>query len=148
VTAATVVVDASLIVASLVPGPMREPARRLLLRLAGEAALLAPAGLVDAEVLNGVRKAWLRGAVRSIAQAVEAYLAIPIHRVQVSPLLLRAAVEAVAGGRLSGQDAVYLALATLLNAGLASLDNGLARAAAGLLGAEKVLQPRPREDTG
>lgn len=136
------VVDASVIVAALVPGPGRDWARGLLLRLADEAAMLAPAGLVDAEVLNGLRRALLRGAVADLARAVEAYLALPLHRVEPWPGLIRLAAEACRALSLSGQDALYLALALSLNAGLATMDTGLARAAERLLGPGRVERPR------
>ena len=142
-----VVVDASVIVAALVPGPARGWARGLLLGLADEAALLAPGGLVDAEVLNGLRKALLRGAVRDLSRALEAYLALPLHRVEPWPGLIRLAAEASRALSLSGQDALYLALALSLNAGLATLDTGLARAAERLLGPGRVEKP-PRQGLG
>ena len=143
-----VVVDASLAAAAIIPGPAARAARETLLRLAEEGALLAPAGLVDAEVLNALRKALLRGALRSLQLAVEAYLSMPIHHVAVTPLVLRLAAEASLAGSLSGQDSVYLALATTLNAALATLDTGLARAAARLLGPERVINPRAGERGG
>ena len=134
-------VDASLAAAAIVPGPAARAARGTLLRLAEEGALLAPAGLVDAEVLNALRKARLRGALRSLQPAVEAYLAMPIHHVAVTPLVLRLAAEASLASSLPGQNSVYLALAIALNAALATLDTGLARAAERLLGPERVVTP-------
>ncbi len=143
-----VVVDASVIVAALVPGPARGWARGLLLRLADEAAMLAPGGLVDAEVLNGLRRALLRGAVRDLSRALEAYLALPLHRVEPWPGLIRLAAEASRSLSLSGQDSLYLALAASLNAGLATLDTGLARAAEKLLGPGRVEKPPTRQGLG
>lgn len=139
------VVDASVAAAALVPGEARSWARSLLLEAAEESALLAPAGLVDAEVLNALRKAWLRGALRSIEAALEAYLALPLHRVAVTPLLLRVAAEIARSMSLSGQDSLYLALAASVNASLATLDTGLARAASRVLGPSRVFYPKLSE---
>lgn len=141
-TSSIVVVDASAAVAALVPGPLQQTVRELLLDLAGHAALVAPSGLFDAEVLNGLRKAWLRGALTSIAVGLEAFLAMPVQRVEVSPLILRVSAEAVGAGRVSGQDAVYLATALVLNASLLTLDTGLASAASRVLGEGRVLSPK------
>ncbi len=136
--ASIAVIDASLVVEALVPSTYTRLARRTLEELSGRAALLAPSGLLQAEVLNGLRKALHRGVLDALTPAVEALKRLPIVYVSVGDLLVTLASEVVRVTGATGQDAVYIALALMLNAELYTLDAGQAAAASRVLGAEKI----------
>lgn len=95
--------------------------------LAAEESLHAP-HLLDAEVLSALRKAWLRGLVSAErAQAALDDLAdLPIER-HAHVLLLERAWELKE--TVSAYDALYLALAELLEAPLVTRDARLTRCA-------------------
>ncbi len=133
------VIDASLVVEALVPARGTEEARRVLLELAGRAAMLVPQGLFHAEVLSGLRRAFLRGAVRSLTPLVEALYAMPLHPVEVSKSLLLAAAEVSVRAGCGAPDAIYIALALATNARLYTVDAGQAAAAKKLLGGDRVV---------
>ena len=132
------VIDASLVVEALVPGTYTRLAREVLEELSGRAALVAPSGLLQAEVLNGLRKALHRGVISSLTPAVEALRRLPLAYITVDHMLVALSAEVMRATGASGQDAVYIALALMLNAELYTLDAGQASAAVRMLGAEKT----------
>jgi predicted nucleic acid-binding protein len=117
------VVDASCVAEVVLAGPDAEPVRG---RLAGEPEQAAP-HLVDAEVLGVIRRAHLRGELDGTAagQAIEDLETWPATRVDHRPLLERAWQLR---NLLSAPDALYVALAEMLDASLLTLDRRLARA--------------------
>ncbi len=133
------VIDASLVVEALVPARGTGEARRVLLELAGRAALLVPQGLFHAEVLSGLRRAFLRGAVRALAPLVEALYTMPLHPVEVSRSILLTAAEVAVRAGCGAPDAVYIALALATNAKLYTVDAGQAAAAKRVLGGDRVV---------
>jgi len=117
------VVDASCLAEVVLAGPDAEPVR---VRLANDPEQAAP-HLVDAEVLGVVRRAHLRGELDGTAagQAIEDLEAWPATRVDHRPLLARAWQLRHA---LSAPDALYVALAEMLDVSLLTLDRRVARA--------------------
>lgn len=94
--------------------------------LDSDAALHAP-DLLDAEVANALRKAWLRNELQADRGqlALETLPALPILRHSVAPLLPRVwALRQV----MTAYDACYVSLAEVLGAPLVTCDARLARA--------------------
>ena len=134
-----IVVDASVVVEALTPSNHTTLARRALEEAASKAALIAPHGVFQAEVLNGFRRALIRGAVKTLTPLLEALEKIPIRLVTVDKLLIRLTAELVAVTHHPAPDLVYVALAYLTHATLYTLDSGQASVARRVLGENRVL---------
>jgi predicted nucleic acid-binding protein len=117
------VVDASCVAEVVLAGPDAEPVRG---RMRSDPDHVAP-HLVDAEVLGVIRRAHLRGGIDGTAarQAVQDLISWPATRADHRPLLARAWQLR---DSLSAPDALYVALAEILQAPLVTLDRRLARA--------------------
>lgn len=117
------VVDASCVAEVVLSGP---DAERVRVQLAGDPEQAAP-HLVDAEVLGVVRRVHLRREVDGTAarQAIDDLESWPATRVDHRPLLERAWELRHS---LTSADALYVALAEVLDAPLLTLDKRLARA--------------------
>jgi predicted nucleic acid-binding protein len=117
------VVDASCVAEVVLAGPDAEPIRA---RLADDPDQAAP-HLLDAEVLGVVRRAHLRGEVdgTAAAQAIDDLETWPAARVDHRPLLERAWELRES---LSAPDALYVALAEMLDAPLLTLDRRITKA--------------------
>jgi predicted nucleic acid-binding protein len=121
-----IVVDAS-VLANVVGDDRRDGQRaRAAVRAAGD--LSAP-DLVDVEVVAVLRKRWLAKQLDDarFAAAVDDLTALPLRRVPARPLMRRA-YELRAN--ITAYDAVYVALAELLDCPLLTADARLARARA------------------
>ncbi|WP_029288312.1 type II toxin-antitoxin system VapC family toxin [Cellulomonas sp. HZM] len=117
-----VVLDASVAVHALIPGPLQRIARA---RLAGSEPL-APA-LIDTEVLSAVARLERSGALTSAeaSDAVDAWSTFPCDRVHHVDLLRHVWAER---GRLRVADAFYVAVARATDAPLLTADLRLASA--------------------
>ena len=117
------VVDASCVGEVVLAGPDAEPVRG---RLAADADHAA-SHLVDAEALGVVRRAYLRGELDRTAahQAIDDLGFWPAARVDRRPLLERAWELRRS---LGAADALYVALAEVLDVPLLTLDERLGRA--------------------
>ncbi len=133
-----IVVDASLVVEALTPSTHTRLAREALEEAASHSALIAPHGVFQVEVLNGFRKALLRGAVKTLTPLLEALEKLPIRLVTLDKLLVRLTAEIVALTQSPAPDAVYVALAHVTHATLYTLDAGQASIARRVLGEERV----------
>ncbi len=117
------VVDASCIAEVVLAGPYAAPIRE---RLENDPEQVAP-HLVDVEVLGVLRRALSRGDLdgTAAAQAVQDLESWPATRVDHRPLLERAWQLR---DSLTAPDALYVALAEVLDVPLLTLDRRLARA--------------------
>lgn len=121
---ATVVVDASVLATALADdGPDGRSMRN---RLARAGSLVAP-DLVDVETTSALRRQWLAGGLelKRFRAAVADLMALDMVRLPARPVLERV-VELRSS--LSPYDAVYVALAELLDAPLLTADRRLAGA--------------------
>jgi predicted nucleic acid-binding protein len=121
----TVVVDASVLATALADdGP---DGRAMRTRLARAGSLVAP-DLVDVETTSALRRQWLAGGLelKRFRAAVSDLVALDMVRLPARPLLERV-VEL--RNTVSAYDAVYVALAELLDATLLTADRRLAAAA-------------------
>jgi predicted nucleic acid-binding protein len=118
------VVDASVLTEYLGDAERAEPARRRL--VADRSSLWAP-HLVDAEVGHALRRGVRRGEIGAAAAqvAMEDLIAMPLRRVRHRELVPRAWELR---GNVSFYDALYVALAELLEHPLVTFDGRLARA--------------------
>lgn len=120
----TVVVDASVLATALADdGP---DGRAVRARLARAGSLAAP-DLVDVETTSALRRQWLAGGLelRRFRTAVSDLVALDMVRLPTRPMLERV-VEL--RNAVSPYDAVYVALAELLDTTLLTADRRLARA--------------------
>lgn len=131
----TVVVDASVLVESLVEGPLAGLVDQ---RLYDEKALWAP-HLIDAEVGHALRAGVRRGelSVSAASDALDELARLPIER---APHVELARTAWDLRHNVSYYDALYVALAAALNAPLVTLDARLA-AAPGLPALVECLAP-------
>jgi predicted nucleic acid-binding protein len=121
----TVVVDASVLATALADdGP---DGRAMRARLTDAGSLVAP-DLVDVETTSALRRQWLAGGLelKRFRAAVSDLVALDMVRLPARPLLERV-VEL--RNTVSAYDAVYVALAELLDATLLTADRRLAAAA-------------------
>jgi len=121
----TVVVDASVLATALADdGP---DGRAMRARLTDADSLAAP-DLVDVETTSALRRQWLAGGLelKRFRAAVSDLVALDMVRLPARPLLERV-VEL--RNTVSAYDAVYVALAELLDATLLTADRRLAAAA-------------------
>jgi predicted nucleic acid-binding protein len=121
----TVVVDASVLATALADdGP---DGRAMRARLTDASSLAAP-DLVDVETTSALRRQWLAGGLelKRFRGAVSDLVALDMVRLPARPLLERV-VEL--RNTVSAYDAVYVALAELLDATLLTADRRLAAAA-------------------
>lgn len=119
-----IVLDASAALAAALPGP---DARSIQDRLLDVTEVHVPEHF-HVEVLSGLRRLSLRGGLDDLA-AHRAIRALALLRALRHPVLpLRAGIWA-RRDNLSAYDAAYLALADQLDAGLLTLDRGLATVA-------------------
>jgi predicted nucleic acid-binding protein len=123
---------------ALLPSRYTGVARSYLARVSTEAVLVVPEGVFEVEVLSAARKALLRGAIASVSPIVDALATLPAARVSLDKMLLHLAVDVLTATSASIHDSIYIALAYMLNARLATLDAGMASAASRILGAERV----------
>jgi len=133
------VIDSSVAVEALTRSRYTRLARETLAELAGRAAMLVPQGLFHAEALSGLRRAYLRGAATSLVGLVDALYRLPVHPVEVDRSLALLAAEVSLRTGCEARDAVYIALASTLNAKLYTLDAGQAAAAAKILGRDRSI---------
>jgi len=117
------VVDASVVVNALTPGPRREASLAEML----DADLLAAPALIDAEVLSSLARLERSGRLSAVEArfAVEDWAALPIERFELPPLL--AEVWSMRHNA-SLADAFYAALAIGLDCPLITSDGRLSRA--------------------
>lgn len=119
-----IVVDASVL--ANVVGDDETAGQLARARLAAASAVSAP-DLVDVETVSVLRRQWLAGdlSVERFRFAVDDLMALPISRVPVRPLMVRA-FELRAN--ITAYDACYVALAEALDCPLVTADRRLANA--------------------
>ena len=117
------VVDASVVVSSLVPHDVHhEASRSWLARHVAEGGLVLAPTLLLAELAGAVTRR--TAAPRLARRAVDALLRQPTLRlIELDEELSRAAADLAARLRLRGGDAVYIATAVLLHVPLVTWDN-------------------------
>jgi predicted nucleic acid-binding protein len=119
-----IVLDASVVVDLLLDRGRRSG--QVMARLEQESSPIAAPHLIDAEVGHALRRAVLRGGLTAAVarSALSDLAALQIERFDHAPLLARAFALR---GNASFYDALYLALAEILDARLLTRDQALAR---------------------
>jgi predicted nucleic acid-binding protein len=122
------VLDASVVLAWLLPDEKSDVADRIIGRVADD-RVVAPSLLlleVGNALLQAQRRGWIAAALRQ--ELIEAFTTLPIMLEPVSADPVRRAGEIAGDQALSLYDACYLELALTRNCPLATFDNGLIRA--------------------